>query len=244
MNLAFSTNKSLVETHSEPINIGKSISWSNTTVIVHPDVLTKTSADVPVCTAALRADAAKACRDPNQYLGPNLPTRTLAGGLSMRVPGNISLSIRGEYRAGNVVNSLNPMSTGRSVRSPLCLPYYANNEDATIKNDGTVPAIWMARCTPSLATGYNISGNYAKLRSLTATVPMDFAFPDRITSSALTLSLNNFYTWSKESWWGTYGFENFGNDGIAASGLGATGISGNERLPAPTTMRASLRVTF
>jgi TonB-dependent starch-binding outer membrane protein SusC len=244
VNLAFSTNKSLVESHSEPINVGKSISWSNTTVIVHPEVLTKTSADVPVCTDAIKANPAKACRDTNQYVGPNLPTRTLAGGITLRVPGNITLSTRGEFRGGNFVSSLNPMATGRSVRSPLCMPYYANNEDATIKNDGSVPAIWMARCTPSLATGYNISGDYFKMRTLTATVPMDFAFPDRVSSSTLTLSLNNFYTWSKDSWWGTYGFENFGNDGIGEAGLGATGISGNERLPAPTTLRASLRVTF
>ena len=60
----------------------------------------------------------------------------------------------------------------------------------------------------------------------------------------LTLSLNNFYTWSKGSFWGTYGFENFGNSGIAATGLGETGISGNERLPAPTSLMASLRLTF
>ncbi|MSR36827.1 MAG: hypothetical protein EXR95_09355 [Gemmatimonadetes bacterium] len=244
VNLAFSTNKSLVETHSDPINIGRSISWSNVVVIVHPDVLTKTSADVPVCTAALQADPTKACRLTNQYLGPNLPTRTLAGGLSVRVPGNITISGRGEYRGGNVLSSMNPMATGRSVRSPLCVDYYANNDDATIKNDGSVPAIWMARCTPSLAVGYNIDASYAKLRSLTATVPMDFAFPERFQSSTLTLSLNNFYTWSKESWFGAYGFENFGNDGVAASGFGATGISTNERIPASTTLRASLRVTF
>ena len=71
-----------------------------------------------------------------------------------------------------------------------------------------------------------------------------FAFPERVQTSTLTLSLDNFYTWSKESFWGTYGFENFGNAGIAANGLGATGIDGNERLPAPTSLRASLRVTF
>ncbi len=242
LNLAFSRNQSLVLEHTEPINIGRSISWSNVTVIKNPDALTKTSADVPVCLATTAAD--KPCRQTLQYLGPNLPINTLSGSVAVRLPMNISLSMRGEFRGGNVVDGLNPMATGRSVRSPLCTPYYTNNDDVTIKNDGSVPAIWMARCTPSLATGYTISGNYAKLRALTATVPMDFAFPDKVQSSTLTLSLNNFYTWSKDSWWGTYGFENFGNAGIAATGLGATGISGNERIPAPTTLRASLRVTF
>ena len=57
--------------------------------------------------------------------------------------------------------------------------------------------------TPSLNDGWNIKGDYFKMRSLTATVPMDFAFPERFQSAVLTLSLNNFYTWSAESFWGT-----------------------------------------
>jgi TonB-dependent SusC/RagA subfamily outer membrane receptor len=244
MNIAFSTNQSLVLSHTEPINIGKSIAWSNVTVIVNPDVLVSKSSQVPACPTDEPLPTETACRLSNQYLGPDLPTHTLSSGVTVRVPRNITLSLRGEYRGGNIVSSLNPMATGRSVRSPLCTPYYVNKEDVTLKSDGTVPAIWMARCTPSLATGYNMSGDYAKLPSLTATVPMDFVFPDSIQSSTLTLSLNNFYTWSKDSWWGTYGFENFGNEGIGGTGLGATGISGNERIPAPTTLNASLRVTF
>jgi TonB-linked SusC/RagA family outer membrane protein len=250
LNLALSTNKSLVVSHTEKINEGRSISWSNITVINNPDVLVNTPGQVPVC-ADLNNDktvtkdelpAATPCRWNSQYLGPNLPTRTVAGSLSLRVPGQIVLSLRGEYRGGNVLSSMNPMATGRSVRSPLCTPYYANQEDVTLKQN--IPALWMARCTPSLATGYWIDASYAKLRSLTATIPMDFAFPDRIQTSTLTISMNNFYTWAKQSWFGAYGFENFGNDGIAASGLGATGISTNERIPAPATLRASLRVTF
>jgi TonB-dependent SusC/RagA subfamily outer membrane receptor len=241
-NLAFSTNKSLVESHTDLINIGRSISWSNITVIHNPDVPVSAIGQVPLCLKDQPLPAATPCRLDNQYLGPNLPTHTVAGSVSLRVPYNISLSLRGEYRGGNVLSSMNPMATGRSVRSPLCTPYYANEEDVTLKPN--IPALWMARCTPSVATGYNIDASYAKLRSLTATIPMDFAFPDRIQTSTLTLSLNNFYTWAKESWFGSYGFENFGNEGIAASGLGATGISTNERIPAPASLRASLRVTF
>ena len=250
LNLAFSTNKSLVLEHTEEINEGKSISWSNITVIHNPDVIVNTAGQVPVCpdlnndreTTRDELPAETPCRWNNQYLGPNLPTHTVAGSISLRLPAQINLSLRGEYRGGNVLSSMNPMATGRSVRSPLCTPYYANEENVTLKQG--IPALWMARCTPSLATGYNIDASYAKLRSLTATVPMDFLMPDRIQTSTLTVSLNNFYTWAKESWFGSYGFENFGNEGIAASGLGATGISTNERIPAPASLRASLRVTF
>ena len=141
-----------------------------------------------------------------------------------------------------MIASLAPTSVGRSVRSPQCVPYYANNSDVTLIQN--IPALWVARCTPSLATGYEFDAEYAKLRSLTLTVPLAFVLGSHVSSSSLALSLDNFYTWSANSFWGTYGLENFGNSGIAASGLGETGISGNERIPVPTSLSASLRVTF
>jgi hypothetical protein len=76
---------------------------------------------------------------------------------------------------------------------------------------------------------------------VSATIPVDFAFPDRIQNATLTLALDNLYTWSRESLFGTFGIENFSNAGIS---IDQTGISSNERIPAPTSFRASLRVTF
>jgi len=73
-------------------------------------------------------------------------------------------------------------------------------------------------------------------------VTADFAFPDRIQNAMLTVSLNNFYTWTRESPFGTWALENFGNDGLG--GTEPSGISSNERIPAPTTLRMSLRLTF
>src|SRR5687768_5797189 len=88
-----------------------------------------------------------------------------------------------------------------------------------------------------------MDANYFKLRSLSATVPVDFAFPDRIQNSTLTLSLGNLYTWTRESLFGTYGIETFGNGGINSE-TASVGIATNERIPPTTTFRASLRVTF
>jgi hypothetical protein len=86
-----------------------------------------------------------------------------------------------------------------------------------------------------------MKGDYFKLRSLSATLPVDFAFPERVQNATLTLTLGNLYTWSREGIFGTFGIENFSNSGITTE---QTGISGNERIPAPTTFRASLRVNF
>jgi hypothetical protein len=88
-----------------------------------------------------------------------------------------------------------------------------------------------------------MKGDYFKLRSVSATIPMDFAFPDRVQNATLTLTLGNLYTWSREGLFGTYGFENFGNAGVSSE-TASLGISNNERIPAPTTLRAALRVTF
>jgi hypothetical protein len=171
-----------------------------------------------------------------QSLAPTI----LSGNTTIRMPYGISLAARGEFRAGNW-GSINPISISRSVRSPVCFPYYANEENVQLKND--TPALWVHRCTPTLgnASPYTIEGDYFKLRSITATVPMDFAFPDRVQNAVLTLSLGNFYTWKKDSVWGTYGIESSGNGGASDRG---SGLGGTERTPPPASFRASLRVTF
>ena len=91
--------------------------------------------------------------------------------------------------------------------------------------------IWSARAS-TCATA-----DYFKLRTVTASIPVDFAFPDQISSSTLTLSLNNSFLWMRDSPWGDP--ELLGNQGANATGLGQT-----ERMPTPISFRASLRLTF
>jgi TonB-linked SusC/RagA family outer membrane protein len=173
--------------------------------------------------------------DTDVNLGPNLPTRQISVNTSVRLPRGIVVSANGEYRGGHIVNT-NPISIGRSVRSPLCAPFYVNPETSvTLKAE--TPALWRARCTPSLGEGYYYDGDYFKLRTVSATVPVDFAFPDRVSNASLTLSLNNSWLWMKDVAW--MDPEILGNDGANEPGLGAS-----ERTPAPVTFRISLRVTF
>jgi hypothetical protein len=125
----------------------------------------------------------------------------------------------------------------------VCEPYYSKPDPNTFLKPET-PALWVARCTPSLnGIGYSMDADYFKLRSLSMTIPTDFAFPDRIQNSTLTLAFGNLYTWSRESLFGTYGIETFGNAGINSEAA-STGFATNERIPPTTTFRASLRVTF
>jgi TonB-linked SusC/RagA family outer membrane protein len=176
--------------------------------------------------------------DDEVYLGPLFPTHFVTPSMTLRVPGNISISARGEYRGGNFVE-VNPIPIGRSVRSPLCFPYYVDPaNDITLKEG--IPAIWRERCTPGAADDYWFDGDYFKLRSVSATVPVDFAFPDRVSNAVLTLTLLNSFDWYREIPW--YDVELSSDAGSGPAGEGFANAS--ERTPAPATLRLSLRVTF
>jgi hypothetical protein len=189
--------------------------------------------------AALQpGDACTQTSSINHGYPQTLPPHTVSANTTVRLPAGISLSARGEFRGGNWA-SINPIAIDRSVRSPACLPYYANQQDVTLRVD--TPATWVHRCSPSLTRIYNGKGDYFKMRSITATLPMDFAFPDRFRNATLTMTLGNIYTWKADSPFGTYGVESSGNNGANDRG---SGLGGTERTPPPATFRASLRVTF
>ena len=190
----------------------------------------------------------------NLPIGPAFPTIFLTPSVTVRFPYNISVSARGEYRGGHYAFA-SPVTIGRSARSPICFPHYVDpagraidlnddgdtndaNEypDLALKDD--TPALWRERCSPAYGDAFWYKADFFKLRSLSATVPMDFAFPDRISSSTLTLTLQNSFAWYSEVPW--YDVEIYGNAGATAGGIGEP----SERLPAPATFRMALRVTF
>lgn len=173
-----------------------------------------------------------------QFIGPKFPTHFVTPSLTLRVPGNISISARGEYRGGNFVE-VNPMPISRSVRSPLCFPYYVDPATSNeLKSD--IPNIWRERCSPSGADDYWFDADYFKLRSVSATVPVDFAFPERVSNAMLTLTLANAFDWYREIPWYDLELNSDSGSGAAGEGIG----NAAERTPSPATFRISLRVTF
>ncbi len=173
----------------------------------------------------------------NHFYGPTHPTRILSLNTTVSVPRGIQLSARGEYRGGHYINH-GVFSIGRSVRSPLCFPHYVDphlGSDLALKPETT--ALWRARCTPQWGRGYVWDASYFKLRSVTASAPVDFLFPEQVTNAVFTVALNNSYLWMKEMPF--MDPELLPNAGINAQTTGFT-----ERVPAPITLRASLRITF
>jgi outer membrane receptor protein involved in Fe transport len=170
--------------------------------------------------------------------GPQLPTHMVASTLSLRVPWGGTLSARGEYRGGNV-RRVSPDGGRLSSRSPLCIPYLVDPESvldygaAQLKPD--TPDLWQERCTSG--QDFWFDADYFKLRSVYATLPVGFAFPESVDEATLTVSLANAWTWHREvPWWD---LEILADDGANDDGLGTA-----ERVPAPTTLTFGLRVRF
>jgi hypothetical protein len=144
--------------------------------------------------------------------------------VTVRAPAGISVTARGDFEGGEGYwRSTNPIPITRNVRSPACLAYYQNSENVLLRVD--TPAIWVQRCNSGIGNGYNHKADIFRLRTISATVPMDFAFPDRVQNATLTLVAENFLTATSGSLWGNY-------------------RSSGERIPEATSIRASLRVTF
>ena len=180
----------------------------------------------------------KGNRSSHFLYGPNLPTTFISPSIRIRAPKGITLAARGDYKGGFFMEE-QTFAIGRSVRSPLCFPYYVDPENSNKLKDN-IPAIWMARCNTSRQEGYMWDGTFFKLRSVSATIPVDFAFPDRVGSALLTVALNNSYLWMKEMPF---------MDPEASADPGDNtgpqrGYDFEETVPAPITIRVSLRVVF
>ena len=208
------------------------------------------------CTAAAAvADPGLPCIDLNHTYGPAQPTLTIGPSVTMRVPYGITLAARGEYRGGHYVTESNFTQGGvsRSAWMPACWPYYVNPYDGTrqtpayapptpantlvLKPD--TPARFMAMCSVVLGhEGYStIKADYFKLRNVSASIPVDFAFPDRVSNAVLTVSAINAWRWLNDEW--LVGDPEMGLD---VNGLTAGRASSQ---PPPTySLNASLRLQF
>jgi outer membrane receptor protein involved in Fe transport len=172
--------------------------------------------------------------------GPNQPTLTIAPSTTLRLPHGVSLSARGDYKGGMwETEGLTAGSVSRSAKWPICWPYYEDpGNSIALKAD--TPALWRARCTPKLVKDdYTIEkADFFRLRSVSAEIPLDFLFPDRVSNSVLTLALNNSFSWYNNDWL-ILDPEMMGDFGAQEQVVEA-----GARVPSPISFHASLRVQF
>jgi outer membrane receptor protein involved in Fe transport len=187
----------------------------------------------------------------NYIHGPTQPTLTLSPNTTIRMPGGITLSARGEYRGGFYSRESNFTTGGvsRNAWMVYCWDYYVNPYDGPTNNyvppgpeftralKPDTPALERAICTPSTSRDALTvkKGDYFRMRNISASIPVDAVFPDRVSSAVLTLALNNLGTWLNDEW----------VVGDPEMGFAENFNFGSESLPPPVwSFNASLRIQF
>jgi outer membrane receptor protein involved in Fe transport len=175
-----------------------------------------TGRDPIQCTAAAAvADPTLPCIDNNYIHGPTQPTLNVGPSVSLRAPGGVNVSARGEFRGGHFMQEgVTAGGVSRSAWMSICWPYYVspyegsktNYAGPTPQNNFTLkaetPSLYRAICSPALSnSGYTTTpADFFVLRSVSVQVPLDFAFPDRVSNASLSISLNNAWYKFNDQW--------------------------------------------
>ena len=183
--------------------------------------------------------------------GPTYPTLIWSPRTSIRAPGGITLSANGEFRGGHYTQERNFTSggVGRGAWMPVCWDYYVNPYDGPTNNYARpgpeftralkpdTPALWRAICTPSTTRDSLTArkSDFFRLRNVSAQIPVNAVFPERISNAVLTVTVSNYWSWFNDQW----------VIGDPEQGFAEDYTFGPESLPPPTwNLNASLRVTF
>ena len=170
--------------------------------------------------------------------GPQQPTFIWHQMLTLRLPGGIRLSARGEYQAGAFIrDGASSNALGRSVLWPLCSNAHGILNAGGSESDLTA---WeRMECIVANHSGDNFSfkQDFWKLRDITARIPLDWAFP-QLQSAWLTITAQNWGRWINND------LRMFDPEMVGRSSVNNQNRSISEHVPPPAIFTASLRVTF
>ena len=188
-------------------------------------------------------------RDSRAFYGPNLPTETIGGFLSLKFPKGITLFARGEYMGGHYIEDTASSNVARRGAFTFCDELVIGGSNAyeliAAGDVGGLTAFQRAACTTSLARGIFVyPADFFKLRELTLSVPLNLRFQG-VHNMSLRISGRNIYRWLNDDFLlfdpemaGRRG----GRTGAEVSRDGARYI--DENIPAPSTWTFSLRFQF
>ncbi|MCY7378693.1 MAG: TonB-dependent receptor [Gemmatimonadaceae bacterium] len=180
-------------------------------------------------------------RQANCDSGPNTPTRTITGTSSFTLPGDFSLSTRGEYQGGAFAYSLlDGEAIVRGIRWPSCFNAYPAIDSGDLSS---VPASIRARCMSAYANrDYAIFPlDFFRLRDLT----LRRSFPLKMggaSSAQVSVSGQNLFWWkkAKDSLIDPETSGGFNNQSGMAQQVRSVGGS----IPIPRTFLMSVRLTY
>jgi TonB-dependent starch-binding outer membrane protein SusC len=172
--------------------------------------------------------------------GPNTPTRIIGGNTSINLPGQITLSARGEYQGGHYISDgSSEDAASRAITSwPRCV---ASNQ---LRKEGRA-AETTARERLLCDSRHYRQGSFIqkadffKLREVSARAALPFRVPGA-SSAFITLSAHNWYRWVNDEWDifepEMMGSAEPGVQRVRALGIGVT--------PPPATFMGSVRLVF
>jgi len=171
--------------------------------------------------------------------GPSAPTKLFGLTSSLRFPGNIELSARGEYSGGNfMVEGASPNALSRAVKWPLCFdaPTYLQATP-----DETNWTAWQRTICDSknVRSDYFIfPADFFKLRDVTIRAPIPARFLRGARSAQVSLSVQNWYRRQNKA------MRLFDPEMSDNAGFNETVRGINEHIPAPATVLGQFRITF
>ena len=174
-----------------------------------------------------------------QVLGPQQPTLILGGNFNLRLPGNVTLSARGELQKGAYIfDAASDNALQRSVRWPTC-----DRANGILDQGGTATDLTAWERIACIASNHSTyihwqKQDFFKLRDLTLTVPVTKLFQGQVQSASLRVSVQNYFHWYNSDL-KLFDPEMNGRDSITDQSRVM-----NEDVPPPATMTMSLRLTF
>jgi hypothetical protein len=173
--------------------------------------------------------------------GPSQPTLIWNQMLTLRLPGGVRLSARGEFQAGAFIyDGASGNGLSRSVLWPSCSNAHGIlGSPQDMANYNQLTAWERHACIPA-NHDFDIhiyKQDFWKLRDLTARIPLDWAFP-QVQSAWLTLTAQNWVRWINSD------LRMFDPEMVSRYSLSESNRSISEHVPPPAIFTASLRVTF
>lgn len=173
--------------------------------------------------------------DEDHVWGPNQPTLIIQPFLSLHLPWQVQLDVRGEYQGGHYMYdapSLNALR--RAVEWPTCFNAYGLLEQGRYDD---LTAWERSACIAANVRSdwFIVPADFFKLREIGVRVPVDFAVPGA-SSAVLTVAGRDLFGWRA--------MDVLDPEMQSGEGMFSFTRSLTEHIPPPASFVASLQVTF
>jgi len=176
--------------------------------------------------------------DGQTIFGPQQPTRIVGITSTLRLPGNITLSGRGEWQTGGYVyDAASGNALSRSVRWPTCVRAHGILDQGGTQNDLTA---WERHACIPANHNFDIhwyKADFFKIRDVTLSVPVGTLFRS-VESATLRASVQNFWRWYNSD------LKILDPELTDRDSLSDQSRTMSEHVPAPAILTVSLRLTF